>query len=400
MDALNFRTLLVSVTLLISTGASHRTANFVVTASSPAEARAVGRAAEIYRRRLALYWTGRELPRWERPCTIRVKSGALGAGGQTTFQFMGTQVGNWRMSVQGSSERILDSVLPHEINHTVFACYFRRPLPRWADEGASTLFEHRSEQQIQLDRLNRVTRSGRGYIPLKRLLNMKQYPSDQRSMLILYAQGFGLVDFLMYQGGPKTYLKFLNDGHRYGWENAIRRHYNHEGIDALETDWKSWVLAGMPRYGHAPEELVAMIHATTRDVARPVAARGRSRRQRPSRPAAESGRFPGSRELDPPTTASRPQRSAADTAAVEAPLPVKTSEQVPDGPIVPAVFGSGLLPSDSATVFPEGSHLEPTGHREALQQPKPEQMLLPWKRSRESGATPQWAGFPGQKGLF
>ncbi len=33
------------------------------------------------------------------------------------------------MEVIGTPERILDSVLPHEVTHTILATYFGRPLP-------------------------------------------------------------------------------------------------------------------------------------------------------------------------------------------------------------------------------------------------------------------------------
>ena len=106
----------------------------------------------------------------------------MGAGGETKFQFIGKEVVNWDMYVQGSVDRILDSVLPHEVNHTIFACHYRRPLPRWADEGAATLFEHRSEQLKQLGLLNQVIKSEREFIPMGRLLQLKEYPKGYRPM--------------------------------------------------------------------------------------------------------------------------------------------------------------------------------------------------------------------------
>ena len=78
-------------------------------------------AAEFYRRELAIEWLGEALPRWYRPCPISVKVGQIGAGGATTFTFEGGEVFGWRMNVQGSLERILDSVIPHEVRHTIFA---------------------------------------------------------------------------------------------------------------------------------------------------------------------------------------------------------------------------------------------------------------------------------------
>ena len=66
------------------------------------------------------------------------------------------------MNVQGSLERILDSVLPHEITHTIFATHFGRPLPRWADEGACTTVEHSTERRKQEQLLIQFLTSNRG----------------------------------------------------------------------------------------------------------------------------------------------------------------------------------------------------------------------------------------------
>src|SRR5262249_8710872 len=53
--------------------ASHRTANFEVTAPTPETARRVARAAERHRKALALLWLGEEMPAWPRPCTVLVR---------------------------------------------------------------------------------------------------------------------------------------------------------------------------------------------------------------------------------------------------------------------------------------------------------------------------------------
>ncbi|MCA9235164.1 MAG: hypothetical protein KDA44_06820, partial [Planctomycetales bacterium] len=111
----------------------YRTANFhVVSAPTPQLAKEIGDAAERYRRDLAVEWLGRELPNWPEPCPISARvSPRLGAGGETSFVFDGGRVFGWQMQVQGSCERVLDSVIPHEVTHTIFASHFRRPLPRW-----------------------------------------------------------------------------------------------------------------------------------------------------------------------------------------------------------------------------------------------------------------------------
>ncbi len=229
-------------------GATFKTANFVVTAPDGETAQKVAKCAEVWREDLALLWLEKKLPNWFKPCPIEVKVGQIGAGGSTTFTFDNGEVFGWKMKVQGSLERILDSVIPHEVNHTIFASHFRRPLPRWADEGAATLFEHSSEQARQLDTLNRVVKTQRR-IPLQKLLTIREYPSDMQDVLTLYAEGFSLASFLVGQKGEqgrKIYLKFLEDANRMNWTKAIQKHYGFENIQSLEKDWTSWVIAGSP----------------------------------------------------------------------------------------------------------------------------------------------------------
>lgn len=224
------------------------TRNFVVHASSPEIAEQVGKAAEYYRRELAIAWLGKELPPWYRPCPIKVKVGQIGAGGATTFTFEGGEVFGWNMNVQGSLERILDSVIPHEVSHTIFASYFRRPLPRWADEGAATLVEHESERMRQTKLLTQVIRTSRR-IPLQQLLEITEYPQDMQQVLTLYAEGYSLADFLVQLKGDEgraTYLAFLNDAHQHNWLYAFQKHYGFSSLGEVEKKWSSWVLAGSP----------------------------------------------------------------------------------------------------------------------------------------------------------
>ena len=473
MDARKLRCLTVAFSLLalcrITEAATFQTVNFAVTADNPEVAEKVGKAAEVYRQQLAIFWLGKALPNWSRPCKISVREGALGAGGQTTFQFTRGEVLNWRMSVQGSLERILDSVLPHEVNHTIFACHFRRPLPRWADEGAATLFEHRSEQVKQLSLLNEVIRNKHELISLRDLLAMKEYPRGQRPMLTLYAQGYALADFLVQQKGRHAYLKFIADGERGNWEDAIRTNFDHDGIESLERNWRGWVLAGMPKLTLPREQMLAANEETPEAVsqaaARPEIIADQSARSALSKPGRSlAGATVRLQSPDPQRTApvrqsttdvepktiirervnnveAEPSGSANAKSGrelnFEAPVPRSWESRVrkiadpavagdeqsddvefeklfrdstdastddgqgagsfdavgPSGVVEPrlplertgSVKNQGLaLPADGSS----GKSVELNG------------VLLPQERSGNSGSTPQWAGFPGQKKLF
>jgi len=229
---------------LASLGANYRTTNFLVTAPTSQMAQQVGQAAEKYRKQLAIEWVGRQLPNWQSPCPIRVTVGEhLGAGGATTFMFEGDRVHGWRMSIQGPFNRILDSVLPHEVTHTVFATHFRRPLPRWADEGACTTVEHHSERAKHQKMLVHFLRTGRG-ISLQRLFRMKEYPHD---IMPLYAQGYSIARYLIEQHGRRQFLGFVADGLQdENWRRACKKFYGHESLPALQESWLGWVKQGSP----------------------------------------------------------------------------------------------------------------------------------------------------------
>ncbi len=471
MDARTLRCLTVAFGLIVASSttvaATHQTVNFAVTAKRPEVAEQVGKAAEVYRQQLAIFWLGKPLPNWSRPCRISVNEGALGAGGQTTFQFVRGEVLNWRMEVQGSLERILDSVLPHEINHTIFACHFRRPLPRWADEGAATLFEHRSEQLKQLSLLNEVIRNRHELISLRDLLAMKEYPRGQRPMLTLYAQGYALADFLVQQKGRQAYLKFISDGERGNWEDAIRTNFDHDGIESLELNWQGWVLAGMPKLTLPRDQMLAaneeIPESLSQETSRPEIFAGRASQSSESRPRrAPEGATVRLQSPDPQRAKSVavPER----TVALETNVGGQTAGDAnTETPLEPAITGRDASfaaptprphdamvrkltdqepPFENPGVEPDmssqDSSVEPLGDTARFSQPEENLLseggdilrqlertgaashshkkfpgdsppgravemngvLLPGERSGNSGSTPQWAGFPGQKKLF
>lgn len=253
MDARSVRTrtlwvvalALGAITPSTSQSAYFATTNFQVHAPTAALAREIAEKAEYWRRELAIEWIGKEMPPWAKPCPIKAQvAPRLGAGGMTTFVFDRGQVFNWNMTVQGSRERVLDSVLPHEVTHTIFACYFRQPLPRWADEGACTTVEHTSEIAKQERLLIQFLKTGKG-ISFQRMFEMKEYPPD---VMPLYAQGHSLTRYLIGQHGKAKFLDFLGDGMEdENWPRAVRQHYGHDSLMALQVEWLDWVRQGRPK---------------------------------------------------------------------------------------------------------------------------------------------------------
>lgn len=226
----------------MAAGAEFRTTNFIVLGAPNAQfAKQVAQEAERYRHDLAIHWLGRELPQWEAPCILNVVAGNIPAQGVTNYVPLPGAVRDFRMEVVGTPERILDSVLPHEITHAVLASHFKRPLPRWADEGIATTVEHQAEKSKHDVKLREFLTTGRG-IPMNKMFMMKEYPKE---MLTLYAQGYSVCRFLIDQQGPQEFIRFIESYfHGGSWTQAVNKHYQYESLAELQDYWLRWLESG------------------------------------------------------------------------------------------------------------------------------------------------------------
>lgn len=396
--------------LLCGTGAKHVTPNFVVEAPTAAIAEQVAKTAERCREELAVEWLGHKLKNWYRPCQVRVKVGQVGAGGATTFSFSGGEVYGWDMTVQGPLERILDSVIPHEVSHTILACHFRRPLPRWADEGAATLAEESSERRRQQKLAEEVLPTKRR-IPLRELLKITEYPKNMDHVLTLYAQGFSLADFLVQQGGKARFLTFIQEAHGSGWDAAFRKHYSEANVEAVERKWSQWVIAGSPSLRQPEGVLLASAKtASSETTERTGQEPSVVRSQTPDEKATHKA---STREHNP-LDAGDNRRSAADSvAATTKPTTKPQSRSTParlesdDDSRKPDKLMAAANHTDSPSRLPRGVHLTRPelrrGHAspaaaESLEIPEPVESVLrpsPFEPIETVEATSSEAPFAG-----
>jgi hypothetical protein len=223
--------------------ANARSQNFVVSTVDPDFAQALLKQAETCRREQAIEWFGKELPPSPQPISLNaVEVGPqVPASGVTQFGFSGTTPHGFQMVVAGSKERILDSVLPHEVLHTVFATFFGRPVIRWADEGCCTTTEHASERKKQDKLLIEFLHTDRG-IAFNKMFRMDKYPRD---MLPLYSQGYSLCRYLIAQGGKRKFMDYLREGmSSEQWDAVTKKFYGYEDLSDLQVTWVEWVRNG------------------------------------------------------------------------------------------------------------------------------------------------------------
>lgn len=316
-----------------SMGAQHRTKNFVVEAPTPQMAERFGQWAEYYRKEKAVQWLGKEMPPWGRPCPLNVKVSNRGSGGATTFEFDNGAIRSITMEIEGTVDRLIASVLPHEVTHTVFAYHFRRPVPRWADEGGSVLSEDDQEKRRHEHMVRQFIASGR-MIPLKRLFALTQYPRD---VMVLYAEGYSVTSFLVGKSSRAAFLTFVRDGMNRGWDAACQQHYGYSRVEELEAAW----LASLrkPRDADAVASAGAAERQPAAAEARPAGGvvmrqtlpslgaprpvyRGVSGGDEPSPLAPQA---PTNRSASPPPGMSEPGRTRPD-ARLGTPRPVGTAE--------------------------------------------------------------------------
>lgn len=322
--------------------ATFRTRNFVVTAKKPEVARQVAEFAEYYRRSKALDWLGQYLPDWPDPCAVSVRVTMGEAGGATSFAFDNNRVVGQEMTVEGPLDRILNSVLPHEITHTVFAARFGRPLPRWADEGGAVLSEDDQELARHDLLVRELINQGR-MIPLSRLFVLTEYPDD---VMALYAQGFSVANFLVSLGGRPRFLDFVWDGQVAGWDRALHAYYGIYSSDQLEQRWIAWLREG--RGTGADRPLLASRGPAAKGVFPPPVARAQMAEDPWRAPVASSSPRPKARSAASPFDPSiQVQLTAGE------PTPV---ERLPSHPWL-----AGLDASRASTSAMEPRKPEPAG---------------------------------------
>jgi hypothetical protein len=363
MDARSLRAALLAVILLVASGASYRTPNFIIQTSDAQLAEQFGKAAEEYRKELAVSWLGQEMPEWSAPCPVTIHVGQnLGAGGETSFVFDRGEVFGWRMTIQGPAERILDSVLPHEITHMIFASHFRRPLPRWADEGAASSVEHDSERTKHQRMLQKFLRTGRG-IAFNRMFAMTEYPRD---VMPLYAQGYTVAEFLIQQGGRRKFVNYVADGLRdNNWSRATKQYYGIENLGALQNAWLAWVGQGFPSLEAGAPQIA--------EVPQPALVAVNDKRPRPEPNLiyrVEEGQDPGPATPEVGGAARHDPDVVPASATTDAP---SSSQAVP-----PSGWNTGNQAQRSAVVQ---SRTAPpiraqVTHPQSVQQPR--QMVVPW----------------------
>jgi hypothetical protein len=228
----------------------HETTNFRIFHCDAHLAESVGEAAELVRAQQAKRWTSPAAQRpWTPRCEVYLyptgKEFAAGTGqpehapGFSTMFTSGNRVTGRRTSLRADHPQLLTAVLPHEVTHVVIADLFTaQQIPRWADEGIAVLAEPSAEQNLRAAELQEALASGQVF-DVSKLMSMMDYP-DAKDWSLYYAQSISLTRFLVEQGSPERFLKFVRDLPRTGAEAGLRDSYGISGFAELQNRWRDF----------------------------------------------------------------------------------------------------------------------------------------------------------------
>lgn len=209
--------------------------NFAITNDWPQDTKAKWEeVAESYRAKWLEEFVGKDIP-YEKPIplTINFDNRSKSGSGVTAYDINANGCFNYRMTVNGPPERIQNSIIPHEVMHTVMAHYMKASGPRWADEGYCTYIEPKYN-----DRFNRSK-----FYPFKLIMNMEEYPPD---VATFYGQSCSMVRWLVNLKDKRHFRDFIYDYmHTKGdWPLYLEKYYGFKTYEDAQAAWLVFLQGG------------------------------------------------------------------------------------------------------------------------------------------------------------
>jgi tetratricopeptide (TPR) repeat protein len=231
---------------------SCETASFIIYHKDSTDyADQVAQIAETVKADMQQKWFGGGGREWSPRCAIYLhptaadysrSTGQYNSPGHSSIRIENGRFILRQIDLHCDDANLLTAILPHETTHIVLASELGEQqvehLPRWADEGVAVLTEPREKVQRHLVNLSKA-RQDNQLFALRELMELPNYPQNPRQISTFYAESVSVVDFLTSLRGPQTFMLFLQDGMRYGYEKAMQRHFNIRSYSELEERWSA-----------------------------------------------------------------------------------------------------------------------------------------------------------------
>lgn len=185
--------------------------------------------------------------RWQPKCMIvlhasrasyaaAVGPGAMQTIGSSTVSLSGGRVTKRRVDLLAVDPARGLAAAPHELVHVLFVDAFpTTPPPKWAEEGLALSFDT-EDKRARHRRDLKLAFESHSTLPVARLLADAQYPAAARRAAF-YAQSLSLVEYLMQQGPPDEFVRFVKLTTNRGATHALHDVY-HLAPAELERKWR------------------------------------------------------------------------------------------------------------------------------------------------------------------
>ena len=183
---------------------------------------------------------------WKRFPVIFTSGGGGRVAGYTSYQ--GGVVRE--VVVYQSFDVARGGTLDHELTHAFAFYWLNSNFDLFLNEGIAQNSEYKRRatlRQIVWQRYNNGE-----FVPLNQLYGRNQYDAH----LLVYHEGFSVVDFLIARGGSRWFIAFLDDlanGSR-DITTALRNFYGYQSLKELEIAWIEYVEEGQDRRTVKPVE--------------------------------------------------------------------------------------------------------------------------------------------------
>lgn len=133
--------------------------------------------------------------------------------------------------------------LDHELTHAYFFYLLEKNFPLLLSEGVAQNSEYRRRKSLRQTVHRRYTNNE--FVSLSSLFKRNGYDGG----LLIYHEGFSLVDFLIAKGGSRWFAMFLNDysNKTKNINASLKRFYDYNDIEELESDWIEYIKDGQDR---------------------------------------------------------------------------------------------------------------------------------------------------------
>lgn len=216
------------------------------------EARQLTVSCELWRSRLRTQWiTEPDTSNWLPKCDVVVHPNreqytrALNrpgdsSVGSTRMKFDQGRTVYRRIDVRVDASDWSNAALPHELTHVVLGERLGgRALPRWADEGMAMLSESAEKHRERLSNLQMIL-AGNSKLTMQQLTSPAGGTAvHQRDAF--YGQSLALSSMLIEKSSAAKFADFVDNAAAGDLEDALRRHYQLDGVAALQQEWQHWV---------------------------------------------------------------------------------------------------------------------------------------------------------------